>query len=1351
MKKECGNYYLGFDIGTNSVGWAVTDENYNVLSFRKRAMWGVRLFDEAVTAAGRRLIRTNRRRIARRRWRLELLQEMFSEEICKKDLAFYQRMKESMLYEEDKTESQKYSLFNDEEYKDVDFYRDYPTIYHLRKALLTEKKEWDIRLVYLAVHHIVKHRGHFLFNGSVEKATSFSNVYEQFKNCMEDDLEIEVVCQSEQELEDTLKRRDMSKRDKNAKVVELLQCGKDKQLKAAIGLICGLSVKMADLFQDDSLKEIEKPAISFASGSYDDIRDILEADLQERCGVVDVLKTMYDWSVLADILAGGEWEGESYLSVAKVKSYEKHKEDLRLLKDIFREMGGDIYRDFFQKPGKNNYCAYIKSTSNAGKKKNVKHCEYEDLKKNIKSILDKYQGSNSEIDRIKEELDNETFLPLQVTRDNGVIPYQVNEMELRKILENVSGQYPFLQEKDASGLTVMDKILKIFKFRVPYFVGPLNSTNNKNAWVVRKEEGTITPWNIEQKIDFEGSGEKFIRRMTNKCTYLIGKDVVPQNSLLYCEYMVWNEINNIKVGQEKLPVELKEKMFQTLYLNRKKVKRKDIEEFLRSEGIDLKENPLSGIDIQIKSSLVSYHDFRKIFGDEIKKHSVQQMVEKLINWLTVYSGDEKMLKRVIRKVYSVDEISDEALRKIVRLRYQGWGRLSEEFLNGIEGTDRSTTSTGEIGTILYMLRHTNDNLMQILSQKYTFAEKIEQENAMMLGQQQVFSYENLMENVAGSPAIKRAAWQTLLIAREITKIMGKEPKKIFIEMARSSGEKKRTTSRKDNLKLLYKNIKDKEREWVKVIDNTEDSKFRSIKYYLYYTQMGKCMYTGEPIDLTELMNTTIYDRDHIYPQSKTKDDSLDNLVLVKKSVNSKKGNDILSPEIQTKMQPFWKYLKDKKLISEKKYERLMRKTPLTDEELAGFINRQIVETSQSTKLVTQLMKEVFGSSELVYVKAGMVSEFRHEKELVKVRSLNDYHHAKDAYLNIVVGNVYHEKFTGNPLKWLKSTKERNYSLNRVYDMDLIRKDKVIWKKGKDGSMAAVQAQMQRKDIQYTRYATTNKAGQNGGFFDQQLVSKTANAGVPIKKGMDVTKYGGYKTITPAYFSLVESEDKKGNKIRSIEAVPLYLVRQFESGELSYEQYCTENYGLLNPRVILKKIRKDTLFIVNKFPMHLRGTTGKQLIFQGAVQLCLDDEETKYYKKIEKYLQRNAEYKGKEPLSINEWDGITKEENERVYQILCNKLEHTIYQYRPNNQCATIVDGKDRFIELSCEDQCFVLDQIMWILRCKAKTTADMRLINGSSQGGRIALNKYISNCEMIKIKNQSVTGLYEQTIDLLKI
>ena len=439
------------------------------------------------------------------------------------------------------------------------------------------------------------------------------------------------------------------------------------------------------------------------------------------------------------------------------------------------------------------------------------------------------------------------------------------------------------------------------------------------------------------------------------------------------------------------------------------------------------------------------------------------------------------------------------------------------------------------------------------------------------------------------------------------------------------------------------------------------------------------------------------------------------------------------------------------MITEKKYERLIRKTPLTDEELAGFINRQIVETSQSTKLVAQLMKEAFDTSQIIYVKAGLVSEFRHEEKLVKVRSLNDYHHAKDAYLNIVVGNVYYEKFTGNPLKWLKNTKERNYSLSRVYDYDLFRGNRVIWKKGKKGSIATIKKQMEKNDIRYTRYATTNKAGQKGGLFDQQIVSKISNAGVPVKKGMDVTKYGGYKTITPAYFALVESEDKKGNKQRSIEAVPLYLLKQFEIGEESFAQYCADHYGLINPRIILNKIKKDTLFVIDRFPMHLRGTTGKQLLFQGAVQLCLEEEDVRYLKKIEKYLQRNAEYKGKELLPISEWDGITKEQNEHIYQVLCGKLEHTIYKYRPNNQCSTLITGKKMFTALSCEEQCILLNEVMWIMRCKAKMTADLRMLKGSSQGGKLAINKVISKCEKAIIKNQSITGLYEQTIDLLRI
>lgn len=1342
------DYYVGVDIGTNSVGWAVTDENYRILYHKKKAMWGTRLFDEAITAENRRLSRANRRRLGRKRWRIELLQELFAEEICKADASFYQRIKDSMLWPEDKTEAQKYSLFNDPDYNDADFYREFPTIYHLRKALLTEDRKWDIRMVYIAIHHLIKHRGHFLFNGSVEKATSFANVYEGFKNCMSDELGIELECLSEQDLENVLKDERLSRKEKNAKVMQILQCGKsDKQLKAAIGLVCGLKVKMADLFADESLKDMEKPSISLAEGEYEATRAAVEPDLMERCAVLDIVKTMYDWSVLADILADGDYNGNSYLSVAKVNKYEKHKKDLALLKRVIAETGRENYRNFFRKEGVANYCAYIGYTIINGKKQKVKRCKYEDLQKEIKNILTKNVPDLPETAEILEELEKGSFLPLQVTKDNGVIPYQVNEMELKNILKKVEAQFPFLKNADEKGITTEEKIIKIFKFRVPYFVGPLNPYQNKNAWAVRKESGVITPWNLEEKVDFEKSGEKFIRRMTNKCTYLAGKDVISKNSLLYCEYMVWNEINNIRIGGEKISVELKDKLFETLYKNRKNVRIRDIKEFLLSEGIDLKTQELSGVDTTLKANLGSYHDFRKIFGDEIKKYDTQKMAEKIINWLTVYSSDEKMLKRVIRKEYAESAISDKQLAKVVRLRYQGWGRLSAEFLCGIEGTD---TETGETGTILYMLRNTNDNLMQLLSSRYTFLENIERENSFSENNNSSFSYENLLEDVVASPAIKRAVWQTMLIIKEVKKIMGKEPKKIFIEMARAEGEKKRTVSRKDQLKELYKSIKDTERDWIKEIDSRDESEFRSIRLYLYYTQMGKCMYSGEPIDLASLMDANVYDRDHIYPQSKTKDDSLDNMVLVKRTLNATKSNDMISPAIQDKMYIFWKGLKEKGLISGKKYERLMRKTPLTEEELAGFINRQLVETRQSTKLTAKLLQQCFPESSIVYVKAGVASQLRKDPlEMVKSRTVNDYHHAKDAYLNIVAGNVYYEKFTNNPLKWLRQSKGEKYSLNRMYDFDIVRNEQIIWQAGKTGSVQIVREQMLKNDIQYTRYATTNKHGQNGGFFNQMPVSRDEKPGVPLKKHLPVERYGGYKSLTPAYFALVESDGKKGEKVRTIEAVPLYKAARFEKGEERFEDYCEEYYGLKNAKVILPKIKKDSLLVVNGFPMHLRGTTGKQLKMQNAVQLVLPEPEVAYVKKIEKYIVRKTEFKGKELLPIREWDGITKEENTILYDTLCGKLLHTIYKYRPNNQGEKLVQERERFVALSVEEQCVLLNEILWFFRCKPQTYADLKLLGGSAISGDIKISKKVSSTESFYLLHPSVTGLFEQKINLL--
>lgn len=82
------DFYVGLDIGTNSVGIACTDQDYNLRRSNGKDCWAVRLFDTANTAAERRVFRTARRRLQRRKYRLGQLQALFAPYIAD-DKFFY--------------------------------------------------------------------------------------------------------------------------------------------------------------------------------------------------------------------------------------------------------------------------------------------------------------------------------------------------------------------------------------------------------------------------------------------------------------------------------------------------------------------------------------------------------------------------------------------------------------------------------------------------------------------------------------------------------------------------------------------------------------------------------------------------------------------------------------------------------------------------------------------------------------------------------------------------------------------------------------------------------------------------------------------------------------------------------------------------------------------------------------------------------------------------------------------------------------------------------------------------------------------------------------------------------------
>ena len=1341
-------YYIGLDIGTSSVGWAVTDASYNVVKKHGKALWGVRLFEEAQTAAERRLHRTARRRIQRRKQRLALLQELFAKEICKVDPGFFIRLHESRLWQEDKSIDQPNTLFNDEDFDDKAYHKAYPTIYHLRYALMTENKSFDVRLVYLAIHHIIKHRGHFLLENydlSNQETSGFDESYIALTNAIKELLQKEIPVGHVEKIQIILKDKSLSKREKTEKILQVWDVIKDKQLKEVVQLICGGTANLSTLFMDESLKEalkvfeIKDSKISFSTAVYEEKESDLQSVLEQRFDLVYAAKMLYDWSLLAELMGD-----RKTLSEAKIAIYETHKKDLEVLKRLTRQ-DKSLYRKLFRGTDKDSYSAYVGSCMIHGEKLVIeKRGSTEEFYKFLKKEISKLPDCEDKI-YVLSKIEAENFLPKAVSTINGIIPYQLQEQELDIILKKAEQYLPFLMEKDAYG-TISEKIKQLLTFRIPFYVGPLNRHSDKSWAVHTDKEGRILPWNFNERINEEKSAEKFITRMTNKCTYLLGKDVLPKNSLLYTEYMLFNELNNVKIGKAGtyLTEEQKEKLWKELFLTTKKVTLSKFSKFLIKEGIDKEEAvEIKGLDGGFKSSLAPWIDLKNILGEDFTRDKA----EEIIKAITLFSMDKKILKKYLMRI-----VSEPVAKQLSKLRYTGWGRFSKEFLTEI--TPRVTddvqvlvdTSTGEIMNIITALKKTSLNLMEILSSTYGYSAAISEANKELVGNT-VLSYETVKE-LTVSPAVKRPIWQTLKIIKEITHIMGAEPARIFIEMARDKQpDKGRTDSRKKQLIELYKKCKEdvrswsnrESKDWVEEIESKSDSQLRSNKLFLYYTQMGKCMYTGKPIDLGALLKGQLYDRDHIYPQSQTKDDSLDNLVIVDNRENRDKSNTYpLSKNIRERQIGFWKLLRDKGFISKEKYFRLTRNTPFSDAEKAEFIARQLVETRQSTKAVAEILKRVLPKSIIVYVKAGLTSRFRQYGEFIKVRDLNDYHHAKDAYLNIVTGNVHYTKFTSNPIRFVKDC--QIYSLNEhaLYKYPVERNGIVAWAPNKEGMMPSVTRWMNKNNILVTRMSYVGQ----GELFDQ-LPLKKGKGQVSLKKEgaiSDISKYGGYNKAKISYFMYVEGEDKKGKPVYVIEPMPLYMATRIKTLE-EKQKYCEkiwlDNGGKnIHPKVIIGEIPKQALFNFNGFRMRIEQKSDDSYIYSPAEALILNSDMLDILKNTLKLVSGKT---GKN--AINEKALI------HLYDIFLDKMENSIFNKIFLSEWERLIKARDLFLKLSIEDKCNAIAQILKIFSCNTKW-GNLELLKCKSDRGRIKKTKNLSDKDSWYIIHQSVTGFYEQYIPL---
>ena len=518
------------------------------------------------------------------------------------------------------------------------------------------------------------------------------------------------------------------------------------------------------------------------------------------------------------------------------------------------------------------------------------------------------------------------------------------------------------------------------------------------------------------------------------------------------------------------------------------------------------------------------------------------------------------------------------------------------------------------------------------------------------------------------------------------------------------------------------------------------------------------MYSGEAIDFSRLGDNHCYDIDHIFPQSKINDDSLHNKVLVKSQLNGEKSDDYpIKAEIRNKMHPLWKNLfyRDPKNPADKvKYERLTRSTPFTEDELAGFIERQLVETRQSTKAVATLLKEMFPDSKIVYVKAGQVSEFRHDFDMLKCREINDLHHAKDAYLNIVIGNVHDVKFTSNPMNFVKNA-DKHYTIKvkETLKHKVSRNGETAWNPETD--FDTVKRMMSKNSVRYVRYCYKRK----GGFFNQN----PDRAGNPdlarLKKDLDPVKYGGYNSKSISCFSLI--------KCTGVGAVIIPVELLCEKRYFSDDNFASEYaYSVLKNALPAKNIAKisiddisfplkrrpikiNTLFEFDGYRVNIRSKDSYSVFKISSAMAAIYSKDTSdYIKAVSSYVDKSD--KGSKFKPGEAFDVLS---NLKVYDEIAKKCisEPFCKISKLAEAGKKMEEGRDKFAELSIIEQMKTLLLLVDILKTGRINTCNLKSVGGVESYHTERMSAILKNTKYsdIRIIDQSPTGLYEKKSDNL--
>jgi len=525
------------------------------------------------------------------------------------------------------------------------------------------------------------------------------------------------------------------------------------------------------------------------------------------------------------------------------------------------------------------------------------------------------------------------------------------------------------------------KPLKEFiKNYIIYYQRPLKSQKSKKANC--RFEPMI-------KVINQSTGESL--SIENKC--------MPLSSPLYEEFRIWQKLNNLRYKDinnknYELTNEQKEALFEKLN-NGQTLKESSIFKILgldKNLYSDFNFDQIEGHTVKSKiASVLKDYDSGKIIGNEEFLYKVWHLLysvneteyrkNTLIKWFNLTEEDAKRLAKV-RFEKKTGSLSSRAVKKLLPLmragKYFDEQSLHDSILfriNNIINGEFDPDVTDDIREFFKEYKSIRDFSGMPYWKAATLVYGSHSTGFSDTRYEKPEEIQLIPAGELRNPVVEQVINETLQIARDIWIKYGK-PDEIHLEMAR---EMKMNSNERQKLTKAMRDQQKKNEEYEEILKKEfnilKPSRTDIIRYRLYIDQKQRCLYTGKPIQKTQLFNGET-DIDHIIPRQRYFDDSYNNKVLCFRNVNEEKSNMTSYEFMQQKGIDKWEdftrrvnELYKEGLISKKKKNYL-----LSDEIPKDFINRQLNET----RYITRRVKEELEKISPVVTTVGSITDYLKE-------------------------------------------------------------------------------------------------------------------------------------------------------------------------------------------------------------------------------------------------------------------------------------------------------------------------------------------------------------------------------------